>query len=90
MASNISEKIGNILIKNTGYKFNTWLNTTAKSDIYNVYEEVLGNDSTVIIYSNNVYYALVAFYKFNIDLSVKECLSFIDTMIHLQITSEPV
>ena len=87
MASQISQGISELLKNNKGYKFNMWLMTNAIDDIKQVYNLALGDDSTVAIYSNNLYYALLSFYRFNNNLHLAEYWGFIDSMIKLQINN---
>ena len=87
MANQISQEISELLKENTGYKFNSWLMTSALDDIKRIYISVITDDSTAIICSNNLFYALLSFYRFNHDLHIAEYCAFIDSMIHLQIKS---
>lgn len=87
MASQISQELSELLKENTGYQFNSWLMTTAVDDIKRVYTSVLGEDPTVAIYSNNLFYALLSFYRFNQDLYLAEYSTFVDSIIKLQINS---
>jgi hypothetical protein len=88
MAQAIFQEISRVLDENTGYKFNSWLNTSARTDIYMAYAGVIGEhteDSLVKLYSDNLFYALKAFYNYNIELHVKEYKVFLETIIELQL-----
>ena len=84
MAQEISQEIYKLLLNNSDYKFNIWLNTTAKNDISEIHRFVLGDDTNVEIYSINLFYALKALYTLNDELHVKEYHSFLDTIINMQ------
>ena len=85
MAENIYSEISDLLNKNTGYKFNTWLNTSAKEDIYMAYMAALGENPTVKLHADNLFYALKAFFYYNSELHIKEYQVFLETIIELQI-----
>ena len=88
MAQSIFQEISRVLDENTGYKFNSWLNTSARTDIYMAYVTVIGEhteDSLVKLYSDNLFYALKAFYNYNNELHVKEYKVFLETIIELQL-----
>jgi len=88
MAESISLEIYELLNNNTGYKFNTWLNTSAKNDIYTVYSQAIGDyteDSLVKLYSDNLFFALKAFSNYNNELHIKEYKVFLQTIIELQL-----
>jgi len=87
MAAQISQEISELLKENMGYKFNGWLMNSAVDDIKRIYISVLGDDPTVTIYSNNLFYALLSFYRFNQDLYLAEYSTFVDSIIKLQVTS---
>ena len=87
MANQISHDVSQLLKLNNGYKFNSWLMTSAINDIKHVYTSALGDDSTVAINSNNLYSALFSFHRFNSDLHVAEYSTFLDIIIRLQINS---
>jgi hypothetical protein len=91
MAESISLEIYELLNNNTGYKFNTWLNTSAKNDIYTVYSQALGDyteDSLVKLYSDNLFFALKAFSNYNNELHIKEYKVFLQTIIELQLKGD--
>lgn len=85
MAETIYSEISDLLNKHTGYKFNTWLNTTAKEDIYTVYMRRLGENAIVKLHADNLFYALKAFSFYNSDLHIKEYQVFLETVLELQI-----
>ena len=88
MAQSIFQEISRVLDENTGYKFNSWLNTSARTDIYMAYAAVIGEhteDSLVKLYSDNLFYALKAFSNYNNELHVKEYKVFLETIIELQL-----
>ena len=88
MAQSIFQKITKLLDENTGYKFNTWLNTSASKDIYMVYVDIIGEhteDSLVKLYANNLFYALKAFSNYNSELHIKDYKIFLETIIELQL-----
>ena len=85
MAENIYSEISDLLNKNTGYKFNTWLNTSAKQDIYMAYKAAVGESPTVKLYSDNLFFALKAFSNYNNELHIKEYKVFLQTIIELQL-----
>ena len=88
MAQSIFQEISRVLDENTGYKFNSWLNTSARTDIYMAYAGVMGEyteDSLVKLYSDNLFYALKAFSNYNNELHVKEYKVFLETIIELQL-----
>jgi hypothetical protein len=90
MAQAIFQEISKLLDQNTGYKFNSWLNTSASNDIYMAYVAVIGEyieDSLVKLYSDNLFYALKAFSNYNNELHVKEYKVFLETIIELQVNS---
>ena len=88
MAQPIFQEITKLLEQNTGYKFNTWLNTSASKDIYMVYVNIIGEhtgDSLVKLYANNLFYALKAFSNYNNELHIKDYMVFLETIIELQL-----
>jgi len=88
MAQSIFQEISRVLDENTGYKFNSWLNTSARTDIYMGYVAVIGEhteDSLVKLYSDNLFFALKAFSNYNNELHVKEYKVFLETIIELQL-----
>jgi len=88
MAQSIVNEISRLLDENTGYKFNTWLITSAKNNIYRVYSDILGDhteDSLVKLYADNLFYALKAFTNYNNELHIKEYKVFLETIIELQL-----
>jgi len=89
MASQIIELVHDLLKKNTGYMCNTWLETTAKADIYTIYSRILGKSSAMRIHAYNTYYALYAFSKCNDGFVVKECIAFLDYIVNMQFNAEP-
>jgi len=89
MASQIIELVEDLLKKNTGYMWNTWLETTAKADIYTIYSRVLGESTTIRIHAYNTYYALYAFSKCSDVLVVKEYVAFLDYIVKMQCNAEP-
>jgi hypothetical protein len=88
MAQSIFQEISRVIDENTGYKFNNWLNTSARTDIYIAYLAVIGEhteDSLVKLYSDNLFFALKAFSNYNNELHVKEYKVFLETIIELQL-----
>jgi hypothetical protein len=88
MAQAIFQEISKLLDQNTGYKFNSWLNTSASNDIYIAYVAVIGEHtegSLVKLYSDNLFYALKAFSNYNNELHIKEYKVFLETIIKLQL-----
>jgi len=88
MAQSIVNEISTLLYQNTGYKFNTWLNTSAKNDIYIVYSQAIGEyteDSLVKLYSDNLFFALKAFSNYNNELHITEYKVFLQTIIEFQL-----
>lgn len=90
MAQAIFQEISRVLDENTGYKFNSWLNTSARAHIYTAYVGVIGEhteDYLVKLYSDNLFFALKAFSNYNNELHLKEYKVFLETIIELQLNS---